>query len=43
MKRCTYGGCDKPDESIRFYRIEAASTAGGQDWTELSGSVLCAP
>lgn len=40
-KRCTYEGCDKPDESSHFYLIEAGKTAGNRDWSPLVGQVLC--
>jgi len=40
-RHCSYDGCDKPDKSSKFYMIEAGKTAGGQDWSELSGRVLC--
>ena len=41
-RRCSYEGCKRrPDQSSQFYRIEGGSEAGGQDWTELAGSVLC--
>jgi len=40
-RHCSYAGCDKPDQSSKFYMIEAGKKAGGQDWSELSGRVLC--
>jgi len=40
-RRCSYEGCKRPDESRQFCQIDGRSTAGGQDWTELEGSVLC--
>jgi hypothetical protein len=41
-RRCTYVGCDRPEESSHFYQIEVGRTSGGgQDWTSLAGSVLC--
>lgn len=40
-KRCTFDGCDKPEESSHFYLIEPGKTAGGRDWTPLVGNVLC--
>ena len=40
-RRCTYAGCPKPLESGQFIQIDGKSEAGGQNWTELSGSVLC--
>ena len=40
-RRCTYEMCPRPDQSRKFYRIDRWSQAGGQDWTELEGSVLC--
>jgi len=39
--RCTYAGCDRPDQSTRFHRVEAGQTAGGRNWDLLAGSVLC--
>lgn len=40
-KRCSYPGCNRPEQGKRFYRIQPESTAGGQDWKSLAGSVLC--
>jgi hypothetical protein len=40
-RRCTYAGCERPEESSHFYQISEGSTAGGQDWSSLAGSVLC--
>jgi hypothetical protein len=40
-RRCTYEGCKRPQESKQFYQIDGGSKAGGQDWTQLAGSVLC--
>jgi hypothetical protein len=40
-KRCTYGGCERPEESCKFVQIREGSTLGGQDWSSLAGSVLC--
>jgi hypothetical protein len=39
---CTYEGCRRPSDSSRYFRIDGVSEAGGQDWTLLAGSVLCA-
>ena len=40
-KRCTYAGCEKPDNSRCFYNVDEGKTAGGQDWSSLVGHVLC--
>ena len=40
-RRCTYSGCVRPHESIKFFEIEEGSNSGGQDWSSLVGSVLC--
>ena len=40
-KRCSYEGCKSPHNSSRFIQIDGRSEAGGQDWTELAGAVLC--
>jgi len=40
-RRCSYEGCRDPDDSKMFYQIDGGNKAGGQDWTELAGSVLC--
>jgi hypothetical protein len=40
-RRCSYLGCKNPNESGQFIQIDGASEAGGRDWTELAGSVLC--
>jgi hypothetical protein len=40
-RRCTYSSCKRPEESRRFYLITLSSSAGGQDWSSLAGSVLC--
>jgi predicted NAD-dependent protein-ADP-ribosyltransferase YbiA (DUF1768 family) len=40
-RRCTYAGCERPEESSQFYQIQADQTAGGQDWSSVAGSVLC--
>jgi hypothetical protein len=40
-RRCMYEHCEKPDESSNFHRIEVGKTAGGQDWNDLAGRVLC--
>jgi hypothetical protein len=39
--RCSYEGCRRPHSTLRFYHIDGGSQAGGQDWRELTGSVLC--
>jgi hypothetical protein len=39
--RCSYSGCERPEESGRFYTIEEGRSSGGQDWTSVVGSVLC--
>lgn len=41
--RCSYEGCKRPQGSQRFHLIDEGSKAGGQDWTHLAGTVLCAP
>lgn len=41
-KRCSYEQCDRPSDSVRFYKIEATSNAGNQNWSSLEGKVLCA-
>ena len=41
QKKCTWSGCNRPDESSQFYQIEEGKTSGGQDWSSLAGSVLC--
>src|SRR6056300_1718838 len=40
-RRCSYEGCKSPHKGSRFYQIDGRSEAGGQDWTELGGAVLC--
>ena len=40
-RRCTYDHCDNPTKSCKYYQIGEGSTAGGQDWSALVGSVLC--
>lgn len=40
-RRCTFVGCSRPNKSTKFYQIDGSSSAGGQDWTSLAGSVLC--
>lgn len=40
-RRCTYGNCDMPEQSSNFYLIEEGKNSGGQDWSSLTGSVLC--
>lgn len=38
---CTYTGCDRPDHSSRFHKVEAGQSAGGRNWDPLAASVLC--
>ena len=40
-RRCSQAGCDAPDKSCKFYKINRDSSAGGHDWSSLEGSVLC--
>ena len=40
-KECSFVGCKSPHNSRQFYQIDGRSEAGGQDWTELAGAVLC--
>jgi hypothetical protein len=45
---CTYAGCpnsyaENPVKTCRMQAISAFSTAGGQDWSSLSGNILCGP
>jgi len=40
-RRCSFAGCDKPDDSRKFLKIDPASKAGGHDWSALGGKVLC--
>jgi hypothetical protein len=40
-KRCWYAHCIKPEGSQRYYTIHAQCTAGGRDWGDLVGQVLC--
>ena len=40
-KCCTYEGCDSPEDSNQFYKIDGSTKAGGQDWSALDGRVLC--
>jgi hypothetical protein len=45
---CTYNECpnNNPAKPLKMCRMQAISpfcTAGGQDWTSLSGSILCGP
>ena len=40
-RRCSYEGCKNPTEGSRFYQVDEHTKAGGQDWRELAGSVLC--
>jgi hypothetical protein len=41
LSRCSYEGCKSPTKSSRFTQIDEHTKAGGQDWRELAGSVLC--
>ena len=40
---CSYSGCPRKDstESLQFHTIQEGCTAGGQNWAELVGRVLC--
>ena len=40
-QRCSYEGCRRPEESHKFHQIDAGSEAGGRNWAELAGRVLC--
>jgi hypothetical protein len=40
-RRCSYEGCRRPEESHKFHQIDAGSEAGGRNWEELAGRVLC--
>jgi hypothetical protein len=40
-RRCSYSGCKRPNKSTRFNQVVEGSNAGGQDWSALSGKVLC--
>ena len=40
-RRCSYEGCKNPTNSSKFYQVVDHTKAGGQDWRELAGSVLC--
>jgi len=40
-RRCSYEGCKSPTKGSRFHQIDEHKKAGGQDWRELAGSVLC--
>jgi hypothetical protein len=40
-RHCTQPGCLRPDQSSRFYRIEAGKNVGGRDWSSLVDSVMC--
>ena len=40
-RRCSYEGCRSPHKGSKFHQIDGRSEAGGQDWTELAGAVLC--
>ena len=38
---CTYGGCEDPQKSDKFYRIDEYTFGGAQIWTGIEGSLLC--
>ena len=38
---CTYEHCERPTESSNFFLIEEGRTSGGQDWSSVTGNVLC--
>lgn len=38
-KRCSYEGCEKPEESRQFISIDASTCAKKQDWSKLIGCV----
>eukprot|EP00283_Hemiselmis_rufescens_P009394 CAMPEP_0173428086 /NCGR_PEP_ID=MMETSP1357-20121228/7122_1 /TAXON_ID=77926 /ORGANISM="Hemiselmis rufescens, Strain PCC563" /LENGTH=351 /DNA_ID=CAMNT_0014392041 /DNA_START=114 /DNA_END=1166 /DNA_ORIENTATION=- len=40
-KKCSYAGCEKPEESRKFIKIDPESKAGGHDWAPIGGKVLC--
>jgi len=40
-RQCTYEGCDRQGTGGGYFQIEEGKTAGGQDWSPLTGSVLC--
>lgn len=40
-RRCSYEGCDRPDESYYFLNIREGKKVGGQEWGSLVGSVMC--
>jgi hypothetical protein len=40
VMKCLYKGCRRPCESRKFHVINGESESGGQDWTQLAGSVL---
>jgi hypothetical protein len=40
-KKCSWTGCERPNESSRFHQIYEGMTSGGQEWESLAGSVLC--
>jgi hypothetical protein len=39
--RCDYDKCPDPTSSSHRYKISSGSQAGGQDWQQLAGQVLC--
>lgn len=41
IKRCSFERCSRPDVSSHFYEVQEGCNVGGQDWTNLVGSVLC--
>ena len=41
MCRCTYPECERPEYSTPFRQITPGKMAGGRDWSELVGMVLC--
>jgi hypothetical protein len=40
-KRCSYECCTSANASSQLIKIQAGTSAGGQDWTSLVGRVLC--
>lgn len=41
VEHCTYERCESPLKSSRFNYIYDGTSAGGQDWSSIVGSVLC--
>ena len=41
VKRCSFAGCDRPDESSHFYTVTEGTKLGGRDWSSLFGLTLC--